>query len=47
MAARDFDMGIIGGGAGSLLAPGIFSDTVRRGLHFIFDYKGRSCTPGK
>ncbi len=33
--------------AGDLLAPKIFSDTVRKGLRFFFDYKGRACTPGE
>lgn len=33
--------------AGDLMAPKIFSDTVRKGLGFIFDYKGRACTPGE
>lgn len=31
--------------AGDLLAPKLFSDTVRKGLGFFFDYKGRACTP--
>jgi len=33
--------------AGDLLAPKIFSNTVRKGLGFFFDYKGRACTPGE
>jgi pyruvate/2-oxoglutarate dehydrogenase complex dihydrolipoamide dehydrogenase (E3) component len=33
--------------AGDMLAPKIFSDTVRKGLGFIFDYKGRACTPDR
>ncbi len=33
--------------AGDLLAPKIFSDTVRKGLSLFFDYKGRACTPGE
>lgn len=31
--------------AGDLMAPRIFSDTVRRGLGLFFAYKGRACAP--
>ncbi|MEW5772821.1 MAG: FAD-dependent oxidoreductase [Thermodesulfobacteriota bacterium] len=31
--------------AGDLLAPKLFSDTVRKGLRLFFDYKGRACSP--
>ncbi len=31
--------------AGSYFAGKLFSDTVKKGLHFLFHYKGRACTP--
>lgn len=33
--------------AGNVLAPKIFSDKVRKGLKFFFDYKGRACEYGE
>jgi pyruvate/2-oxoglutarate dehydrogenase complex dihydrolipoamide dehydrogenase (E3) component len=32
--------------AGDVLAPKIFSDTVRKGLTLLFSLKGRACAPG-
>lgn len=32
---------------GSIFAPKIFSDTVRKGLKFFFSFKGRACTCGE
>jgi pyruvate/2-oxoglutarate dehydrogenase complex dihydrolipoamide dehydrogenase (E3) component len=33
--------------AGSVFAPKIFSETVRKGLKFFFSFKGRACTCGQ
>jgi hypothetical protein len=32
---------------GSVFAPKIFSETVRKGLKFFFSFKGRACTCGQ
>jgi len=52
MAAYDFDPGILGGGAAGLTAAAgsyysakLFGDRTKKILRFLFDLKGRACTP--
>jgi succinate dehydrogenase/fumarate reductase flavoprotein subunit len=46
MAAFDYDLGILGGGAAGLTAAaGAAQFGAKTVLRFLFDLKGRACTP--
>lgn len=46
MAAYDYDLGVLGGGAAGLTAAaGAAQFGAKTLLRFLFDLKGRACTP--
>jgi thioredoxin reductase len=46
MAAYDYDLGVLGGGAAGLTAAaGAAQFGAKKLLRFLFDLKGRACTP--
>jgi thioredoxin reductase len=48
MAAFDYDLGILGGGATGLTAAAEAAQFgAKTVLRFLFDVKGRACTPGE